>query len=113
MGGRKGWGDGAFLQPDHGQYKQTQSDELLPVWKLKGRQATTTPSPWVACLKEESADKGEYIDSEDQDGIKGITEEFIVSLARALKDAQQEEKHCYQCSSPGSLFLWLPIGGSI
>ena len=36
----------------------------------------------------------------DPDGIKGVTEEFIVCLARAVKDAQQEEKHCYHCSSP-------------
>ena len=42
-------------------------------------------------LEEESADKEECIDSEDPDGIKGITKEFIAHLARAVKDAQQEE----------------------
>ena len=53
----------------------------------------------VAHLKEEDADREECADSEDPDGIKGVTEEFIVHLARAVKDAQQEEKHCYHCSS--------------
>ena len=28
------------------------------------------------------------------------TEEFMVHLARAVKDAQTEKKHCYHCSSP-------------
>ena len=54
---------------------------------------------WVAHLEEESAGKEECTDSEDQDGIEGITEKLIVCLARILKDAQ-EEKHCYHCSSP-------------
>ena len=41
--------------------------------------------------------QGECIDSEDPDGI---TEEFTVHLARAVKDTQQEEKFCYHCNSP-------------
>ena len=36
----------------------------------------------------------------DPGGIKGVTEEFMVCLARAVKDAQAEEKCCYHCSSP-------------
>ena len=75
---------------------------FFPVWKLKGSHPTATPSTQVAHLKEESANKGECTDREDQDGIEGITEEFIVHLARAVKDAQQE-KHCYNCSSPDHL----------
>ena len=31
-------------------------------------------------------------------GIEGVTEEFMVHLARAIKDAQADEKHCYHCS---------------
>ena len=54
----------------------------------------------VACLEGEGANKGEDTGSEDPDGIKGITEEFIVHLARAVKDAQKEEKHSYHCSRP-------------
>ena len=57
---------------------------FFPLWKLKGSQPSKTPSVWVAHLEEESADKEECIDSEDPDGIEGITKEFIVHLARAV-----------------------------
>ena len=53
----------------------------------------------VAHLEEEDTGKEERVDSEDPDGIGGMTEESIVHLARAVKDAQQEEKCCH-CSSP-------------
>ena len=33
-------------------------------------------------------------------GIEGVTEEFMAHLARAVKDAQADEKCCYHCSSP-------------
>ena len=72
---------------------------FFPLWKLKGSQLTATPSTWVAHLEEESANKRECIDGKDQDGIKGKTEVFIVHLVSAVKDAQQEEKCCYHCSS--------------
>ena len=39
-------------------------------------------------------------ESDDPGGIEGVTEEFMVQLARAVKDTQAEEKHCYHCSSP-------------
>ena len=38
-----------------------------------------------------SANKEEGTESKDPNGIEGITKEFIVHLARAVKDAQQEE----------------------
>ena len=50
-------------------------------------------------LEEEDADDGEDLESDDPDGIDGVTEEFMVRLARAVKDAQVDEKHCYHCSS--------------
>ena len=50
-------------------------------------------------MEEESAKKDEGVDSEDPDGTKGVTEEFMVHLARAVKDTQKEEKCCYHCSS--------------
>ena len=31
--------------------------------------------------------------------LEGVTMEFMVCLARAVKDAQADEKHCYYCSS--------------
>ena len=74
---------------------------FFPLQKLKGTQPARTPAVWVAHLEEESAlNKEEGAESKDPNGIKGITEEFIVHLARAVKDAQQEEKCCYHCSSP-------------
>ena len=51
-------------------------------------------------LEEEDADDGEDPESDDPDGIEGVMEEFMVWLARAVKDAQTDEKHCYHCSSP-------------
>ena len=55
---------------------------------------------WKVHLEEKSTNEEEGINSEDPDGIKGMTEDFIVQLARAVKDTQQMEKHCYHCDSP-------------
>ena len=51
-------------------------------------------------LEEEDTDDGEDPESDDLDGIEGVTEEFMVQLARTVKDAQMDEKCCYHCSSP-------------
>ena len=51
-------------------------------------------------MEEEDTDDGEEPESDDPDGIEGVTEEFMVQLARAVKDAQMDERHCYHCSSP-------------
>ena len=51
-------------------------------------------------LEEEEADGGEDSESDDPGGIKGVTEEFMVKLARVVKDTQVDKKHCYHCSSP-------------
>ena len=72
---------------------------FFPLQKLKGSQPAATPPVWVAQLEEESTSKEECVDSEDPDGIEGLTEEFIVHLARAVKDAQQVEKNCYHCGN--------------
>ena len=53
----------------------------------------------LAHLEEESAKKDEEVESKDPDSIDGVTEVFMVHLARALEYAQVEEKHCYHCSS--------------
>ena len=55
---------------------------------------------WLAQLEEEDTDDGEEQESDDTDGIEGEMEEFIVWLARAVKDAQMDEKCCYHCGSP-------------
>ena len=48
---------------------------------------------------EEKGSKEEVgTESKDLDGIDGVTEEFIVCLARAVKETQKDKKHCYHCS---------------
>ena len=54
----------------------------------------------LAHLEEEGTGREEDEGSANPDRIKGVTEEFMEHLVRAVKDAQTEEKHCYHCSSP-------------
>ena len=73
---------------------------FFPLRKLKGNQPfTKKPAACLTQLEEEDADNGEDLESDDPDGINGVTEEFMVRLARVVKDAQADEKHCYHCSS--------------
>ena len=51
-------------------------------------------------LEEEDTDDGEDPESDDPGGIAGVMEEFMIWLARLVKDAQMDEKICYYCSSP-------------
>ena len=60
---------------------------FFPLRKLKGTQPTKTPVVQLAHLEEEAPDDEEGTDSEDPDGLDGMTEEFIICLARAVKDA--------------------------
>ena len=74
---------------------------FFPLRKLKGDQPfSKKPAIWLAQLEEEDADDGEDPESDDPDGIEGVMEEFMVWLARAVKDAQTDEKFCYHCSCP-------------
>ena len=74
---------------------------LFPLRKLKGNQPITKkPAICLAQLEEEDADNGEDLESDDPGGIEGVTEEFMIQLARVVKDAQMDEKCCYHCSSP-------------
>ena len=50
-------------------------------------------------LEEEDVSDVEDQESDNPSRIKGVTEEFMVCLARAVKDAQADEKCCYHCSS--------------
>ena len=63
----------------------------------------------LAQLEEEGADDDEDPESDDPDGIEGVTEEFLVWLARVVKDAQMDEKHCYHCSSPEHFICNCPL----
>ena len=77
-----------------------QMTSFLPLWKLKGTQpALKTPAMHLVYLEQESTEKDKEVESEDPDGINGVTEEFIVCLAKAVKDTQVEEKCCYLCGS--------------
>ena len=60
-------------------------------------------------LEEEDADDSEDPESDDPGGIKGVMEEFMVRLARAVKDAQADEKHCYHCSSSEHFICNCPL----
>ena len=82
---------------------------FFPLQKHKGSQQAVTPSAQVVHLEEESTDKEEYVNDKDPDGTKGITEEFIVCITRAVKDAQQVEKHCYHCGSPDHFICNCPL----
>ena len=74
---------------------------FFPLRKLKGNQPfPKKPAIWLAQLDEENADDGEDPENDDPNGIKGVMEEFMVQLARAVKDTQTDEKCCYHCSSP-------------
>ena len=68
--------------------------------KLKGNQPfSKKPAVCLVQLEEEDADDGEDLDSDDPGGIEGLMEEFMVQLARVVKDAQADKKRCYHCSS--------------
>ena len=83
---------------------------FFPLRKLKGiQQFTKKPAIHLAQLEEEGADDGEDPESNDPDGIKGVTDEFMVQLARAVKDVQTGEKHCYHCSSPEHFIRNCPL----
>ena len=74
---------------------------FFPLQKLKGNQPVSKiATVHLVHLEEESTKREEEDETEDPDGIDRVTEEFMVHLAQAMKDAQAEEKCCYHCSSP-------------
>ena len=74
---------------------------FFPLWKLKGNQPVSkTATVCLVHLEEESTKGDKEMEIKDPDGINGVTEESMVHLAWAMKDAQVEEKCCYHCSSP-------------
>ena len=74
---------------------------FLPLRKLKGNQPIPKMSAvHLAHLEEEDTGGNEDQDSDNPSRIEGVTEEFVVCLARVVKDAQADEKCCYHCSSP-------------
>ena len=74
---------------------------FFPLRKLKGSQPfPKKPAIHLHNWRKKMPDNGEEPESDDPDGIEGVTEEFMVWLARAVKDAQMDERCCYHCSSP-------------
>ena len=69
------------------------------------------PSQQLKHLEEESA-IDEEVEGKNPNGIDGVMEEFMVHLARAVKGAQVEEKHCY-CSSLGHFIYDCPLGRAL
>ena len=87
------------MEPPHGytadSLAKPKVTSFFPLRKLKGTQPTKTPAVQLLHLEEEATNDEEGADSEDPDGLDGVTKVFMVCLTRAVKDAQQEEKHCH------------------
>ena len=74
---------------------------FFSLWKLKGNQPITKmPALHLAHLEEEDTGSDKDKESDDPGGTEGVTKEFMLHLARAVKDAQVKEKCSYSCSSP-------------
>ena len=83
---------------------------FFPLRKLKGSQPfPKKPAICLVQLEEEDANDGEEPESDDPDGIEGVMEEFMIWLARAVKDTQTDERHCYHCSSPEHFICNCPL----
>ena len=73
---------------------------FFPLKKVKDNQPLSKkPTIHLAQLEKEDADDGEDPESDDPGGIEWVMEEFMIWLARAVKDAETDEKHYYHCSS--------------
>ena len=83
---------------------------FFPLRKLKGIQPfPKKPAICLVQLDKEDAHDGEDLKSDDPNGIEGVTEQFMVQLARAVKDAQMGERHCYHCGSPENFIRNFPL----
>ena len=71
-----------------------------PFGSLRGPQPLVkTHAVCLAHLEEENIEEDDEVPNGDPDDMKGVTEEFMVHLGRAVKDTQKEGKCCYHCSS--------------
>ena len=92
-----------------GGLSKPRTTSFFPLRKLKGSQPF--PKTPAVCLEqlEEDANDGEGPESNDPNGIEAVMEEFMVQLARAVKDAQTDERCCYHCSSPEHFIRNCPL----
>ena len=85
---------------------------LYRTWK-----APSLPGPllYECCTlgRREQSTKKRCTESKDPDSIEGITEEIILCLARAMKDALAGGEMLLPLQQPGALYPWLPIGEGI
>ena len=72
---------------------------FFPLQKLKGTKPTTIPAVRAVHVEEGGSKEEAGAECKDPGGINGMTEEFIVHLARAVKETQKDKKCCYHCSS--------------
>ena len=80
---------------------KSRATSFFSLRKLKGNQPILKkPAVHLVHLEEEDTGGDEDQESDSPSRIKGVTEEFMVHLARAIKDTQADNKHCYHCSSP-------------
>ena len=101
------------MEPSHSQTtnkpSKPKATSFFPLWKLKGTQPTKIPAIRVVHLEEEGSEEEADAESEDPDGIEGVTEEFIVCLARVVKDIQKDEKQGYHCNSTDHFICQCPL----
>ena len=82
---------------------------FFPLQKLKGNQPVSKMAAvHLAHLEEESTKREEEDETEDPYSINGVTKEFMVCLAQAMRDLHVE-KHCYHCSSPEHFICNCPM----
>ena len=73
---------------------------FFPLTKLEGNQPLLKkPAVHLAHLEEEDASDDKDPESDDPHRIEGVTKEFMVNLARAVKETQADERHCYHCNN--------------
>ena len=83
---------------------------FFPLRKLKGNQPIPkNPAVHLAHLEEEDTSGDEDQESDNPGRIEGVTDEFMVCLARAIKDTQVDEKCCYHCSNPEHFICNCPL----
>ena len=106
-----------FMELFHNPWSQVIDNPTKPkttsfftLWKLKGNQPIPkTATMCLAHLEEESTEREKEVESEEPDSINRVMEEFMVQLARAMKDAQVEKKCCYHCSRPEHFICDCPL----
>ena len=78
------------MEPSWSQTAKPKVTSFFPLRSLRGPSLCKTPAVHLAHLEEENTEEDEQVHSKDPDGIKGVKEEFMVCLVRAMKDAQKE-----------------------